>query len=223
MACLHRVAMGTLLLSRRSWSVHLVRGRPGGRFHEESGGRPTDSSTWRSMAWCAGVLTGSLATCPNMALRPLIIQSDQCVNRLQSYRQNHATWFQGSFVDTSCERIRWLSCHWQATSTFRMHIAGLTEPVFDKHKLSSDQWLGIGNTCITCGGRLQDIDVVNVANHNALKRLELQPGTAYKFRVAAINSCGRGPFSEVTAFKTCLPGFPGAPSSIKISKVRHVS
>ena len=71
--------------------------------------------------------------------------------------------------------------------------------------------------------RLQDIDVVNVANHNALKRLELQPGTAYKFRVAAINSCGRGPFSEVTAFKTCLPGFPGAPSSIKISKVSHVT
>jgi len=66
--------MGTLLLSRRSWSVHLVRGRPGGRFHEGSGGRPTDSSTWRS--WCAGVLTGSLATCPNMALRPLIIWSD---------------------------------------------------------------------------------------------------------------------------------------------------
>jgi len=65
----------------------------------------------------------------------------------------------------------------------------------------------------------QDIDVVNVPNHSALKRLELQPGTAYKFRVAAINSCGRGPFSEVTAFKTCLPGFPGAPSSIKISKV----
>jgi len=29
-ACLHRVAMGTLLLSWRSWSVHLVRGRPGG-------------------------------------------------------------------------------------------------------------------------------------------------------------------------------------------------
>jgi len=48
-ACLHRVAMGTLL-SRRSWSVHLVRGRPGGRFHKGSGGRPTDSSTWHSMA-----------------------------------------------------------------------------------------------------------------------------------------------------------------------------
>ncbi|GIY10346.1 host cell factor 1 [Caerostris darwini] len=51
-----------------------------------------------------------------------------------------------------------------------------------------------------------------------LKKLELQPGTAYKFRVAGVNSCGRGPWSEVSAFKTCLPGYPGAPSAIKISK-----
>jgi len=63
--------MGALLLSRRSWSVHLVRGRPGGRFHVGSGGRPTDSSTW-----CAGMFSGNLATCPNMALRPLVIRSD---------------------------------------------------------------------------------------------------------------------------------------------------
>lgn len=68
----------------------------------------------------------------------------------------------------------------------------------------------------------QDIDVVNVPDHSELKRQELQPGTAYKFRVAGINACGRGPFSEVSAFKTCLPGFPGAPSAIKISKVREV-
>ena len=51
-----------------------------------------------------------------------------------------------------------------------------------------------------------------------MKKLELQPGTAYKFRVAGVNSCGRGMWSEVSAFKTCLPGFPGAPSAIKISK-----
>jgi len=59
--------MGTLLLSRRSWSVHLVRGRPGGRLHEGFWGLPTDSSTWRSMVLCAGVLSDSLtlATCPN--------------------------------------------------------------------------------------------------------------------------------------------------------------
>ncbi|KAH9505001.1 hypothetical protein Btru_061380 [Bulinus truncatus] len=65
-------------------------------------------------------------------------------------------------------------------------------------------------------GNTDDIDVVNVPDHR--KRQELQPGTAYKFRVAGINACGHGPFSEVSAFKTCLPGFPGAPSAIKISK-----
>ena len=52
-----------------------------------------------------------------------------------------------------------------------------------------------------------------------LVRVELQPGKAYKFRVCAINSCGSGPFSEMAAFKTCMPGFPGAPSAIRISKV----
>ena len=51
------------------------------------------------------------------------------------------------------------------------------------------------------------------------RRQELQPGKAYKFRVAAINTCGTGSFSDVTAFKTCMPGFPGAPSAIRISKV----
>ena len=59
-------------------------------------------------------------------------------------------------------------------------------------------------------------------DHSVLKKQELQPGTAYKFRVAGINACGRGPFSEVSAFKTCLPGFPGAPSAIKISKVSYI-
>ncbi|KYM93923.1 Host cell factor [Cyphomyrmex costatus] len=49
-------------------------------------------------------------------------------------------------------------------------------------------------------------------------KIAVEPGTAYKFRVAAVNSCGRSAWSEVAAFKTCLPGFPGAPSAIKISK-----
>ena len=53
---------------------------------------------------------------------------------------------------------------------------------------------------------------------SSLKKIQLESGQAYKFRVAAINQCGRGPFSEASAFKTCLPGFPGAPSAIKISK-----
>lgn len=48
-------------------------------------------------------------------------------------------------------------------------------------------------------------------------KIGLVPGTAYKFRVAGLNACGRGPWSEISAFKTCVPGFPGAPSAIKIT------
>ncbi|XP_072224047.1 host cell factor 1b isoform X2 [Leuresthes tenuis] len=57
-----------------------------------------------------------------------------------------------------------------------------------------------------------------VSDYSQMRKTELQPGVAYKFRVAGINICGRGAFSEVSAFKTCLPGFPGAPCTIKISK-----
>ncbi|KAL6738471.1 hypothetical protein Aduo_012016 [Ancylostoma duodenale] len=64
-----------------------------------------------------------------------------------------------------------------------------------------------------------DFDVgMHAGQVNFLRKAELEPGTAYRFRVAGINSIGRGPWSEVSAFKTCLPGFPGAPSSIKITK-----
>ncbi|MBN3319407.1 HCFC1 factor, partial [Atractosteus spatula] len=63
-----------------------------------------------------------------------------------------------------------------------------------------------------------DDDSGAIPDYNQMKKVELQPGTAYKFRVAGINACGRGPFSEISAFKTCLPGFPGAPCAIKISK-----
>ncbi|KAM3878391.1 host cell factor 1a [Diretmus argenteus] len=63
-----------------------------------------------------------------------------------------------------------------------------------------------------------DDDSGVMPDYNQMKKMELQPGTAYKFRVAGINACGRGAFSEISAFKTCLPGFPGAPCAIKISK-----
>lgn len=58
----------------------------------------------------------------------------------------------------------------------------------------------------------------NLPDYSNAIKFDLEPGTAYKFRVAAINTCGRGPWSEVAAFKTCLPGYPGAPSAIKICK-----
>ena len=54
---------------------------------------------------------------------------------------------------------------------------------------------------------------------NLVKKIDLEPGVIYKIRVAAVNSCGQGPWSEAAAFKTCLPGAPPAPSNIKITKV----
>lgn len=99
--------------------------------------------------------------------------------------------------------------------------------VLDPEKKKDSSWFDVGiikGTSCTVNsfylpsgdGERNEIDVEG--DEYMLKKLELQPGTAYKFRVAGINSCGRGPWSEVSAFKTCLPGFPGAPSAIKISK-----
>ncbi|XP_026726566.1 host cell factor 1-like [Trichoplusia ni] len=65
---------------------------------------------------------------------------------------------------------------------------------------------------------LSNLSLDNLPDLTGLPTTALEHGTAYKFRIAAINSCGRGEFSEESAFKTCLPGFPGAPSAIKISK-----
>lgn len=64
-----------------------------------------------------------------------------------------------------------------------------------------------------------EYSVRNGNDENSTQKRQLEPNTAYKFRVAGINSCGRGPWSDQVAFVTCQPGFPGAPSNIKISKV----
>ncbi|XP_048358234.1 host cell factor 2 [Sphaerodactylus townsendi] len=62
------------------------------------------------------------------------------------------------------------------------------------------------------------VENADVPSNTLLKKQDLAPGTLYRFRVAAINGCGIGPFSKISEFKTCIPGFPGAPSIVKISK-----
>uniref|UniRef100_A0A8C0BST3 Host cell factor C2 n=1 Tax=Buteo japonicus TaxID=224669 RepID=A0A8C0BST3_9AVES len=62
------------------------------------------------------------------------------------------------------------------------------------------------------------MESADVPDYRLLKKQDLLPGTVYRFRVAAINGCGVGPFSKISEFKTCIPGFPGAPSTVKITK-----
>ncbi|MCI4380577.1 hypothetical protein PGIGA_G00241560 [Pangasianodon gigas] len=92
-----------------------------------------------------------------------------------------------------------------------------------------NQWFDVGIVKVTNmvvthyyvpadDSEVTDDDSGALPDYSQMKKVELSPGTAYKFRVAGINACGRGTFSEVSAFKTCLPGFPGAPCAIKISK-----
>ncbi|XP_029902082.1 host cell factor 2 [Myripristis murdjan] len=52
-------------------------------------------------------------------------------------------------------------------------------------------------------------------------RRELAPGQRYRFRVAGVNCCGPGAFSPASEFKTCQPGFPGAPSAVRITKANE--
>ncbi|KAJ6222140.1 hypothetical protein RDWZM_000685 [Blomia tropicalis] len=65
----------------------------------------------------------------------------------------------------------------------------------------------------------RNIDLSNVPTYMNYTKVPLEPGTTYRIRVAAINPCGRGPWSDVfTNLKTCIPGYPPAPTSIKITK-----
>ncbi|XP_026182888.1 host cell factor 2 isoform X2 [Mastacembelus armatus] len=59
-------------------------------------------------------------------------------------------------------------------------------------------------------------------DYQGREKQELAPGQTYRFRVAGINCLGQGDFSPVSEFKTCQPGFPGAPSAVKITKANDL-
>ncbi len=108
------------------------------------------------------------------------------------------------------------------------NIVALQQPVKQEvQPVREANWFDVGiikgTSCTVTSyylpnGDLEKSEIDVEGDESLLRKVELQPGTAYKFRVAGINACGRGSWSEVSAFKTCLPGFPGAPSAIKVSK-----
>lgn len=66
---------------------------------------------------------------------------------------------------------------------------------------------------------LQQKKLPGPQDYQGREKQELAPGQMYRFRVAGINCFAQGDFSPTSEFKTCQPGFPGAPAAVKISKV----
>lgn len=54
----------------------------------------------------------------------------------------------------------------------------------------------IDSNCIS-DSFFDGIDVDNLPDFSKFPRTNLEPGTAYRFRLSAINSCGRGEWGEV--------------------------
>lgn len=69
------------------------------------------------------------------------------------------------------------------------------------------------------GDELTEDDKLMLDNNQNWKKMSLQSGVMYRVRICGLNSCGRSVFSDYSAYKTIVPGFPGAPSSIKVNKV----
>ena len=46
----------------------------------------------------------------------------------------------------------------------------------------------------------------------------IDAGASYRVRLRACNKVGCSDWSDSSIFKTSIPGFPGAPSAVKISK-----
>ncbi|KAJ8947106.1 hypothetical protein NQ318_002465 [Aromia moschata] len=92
---------------------------------------------------------------------------------------------------------------------------------------AKDTWYTVGfikgNSCdvqsyFPLDDDTSDLSVENLPELSNFPRINLEPGTAWVPAWRLSTRVGRGEWSEVSAFKTCLPGFPGAPSAIKIAK-----
>lgn len=92
---------------------------------------------------------------------------------------------------------------------------------------SKDIWCDVGvvkdTTCLV----KEFYSTSNTNEHNRISsdnlpvyrnrsKIKIQPGASYKFRVASINSYGRGEWNDISNYKTCVSSYPKAPSGVKI-------
>ncbi|CAG0914478.1 unnamed protein product [Notodromas monacha] len=106
----------------------------------------------------------------------------------------------------------------------------------DAPKLSGGAWHSVGifsgNSCKVTGYTTQDLSEELSTAHFDISKLpaeiidetavqKLEPGEFYRVRVCAFNSCGFGPWSEATTFRTTVPGFPNPPSGVKITSTKE--
>ncbi|XP_066561339.1 host cell factor 2 [Amia ocellicauda] len=92
--------------------------------------------------------------------------------------------------------------------TFRWYDVGIFKTLFSE----------VTHYYLPAGGKTVMVKSSDSLDYEDRKQQALTPGATYRFRVAGLNSCGQGDFSPVSEYKTCQPGFPGAPSSVKITK-----
>ncbi|CAI6371190.1 unnamed protein product [Macrosiphum euphorbiae] len=125
-----------------------------------------------------------------------------------------------------------------ATAAFKKsaYTNGTTESVISKSvqpivqvKYEEPVWSDVGvikgTTCLvgnfystSTTDEHENTSLDNLPDYEHKLKINIQPGTIYKLHIAAINTCGRGEWSEISAFKTCVPGYPKPPADIKIIK-----
>lgn len=103
--------------------------------------------------------------------------------------------------------------HWYDAGLFRQNEASLASFYAPRDNRGNVDYVEMYKDILT---KTHKSLVFN--DKSKFSKIDLEPGCSYKIRVAAVNSCGLGPWSEPHPFKTCVPGFPSAPAGVKITR-----
>ncbi|CAD5218519.1 unnamed protein product [Bursaphelenchus okinawaensis] len=100
------------------------------------------------------------------------------------------------------------------TTPEQTQSAGLNALQISSQKPTPSEWCYVGQV----KNAICKITEYTINTPEGPKTAKMEAGFIYQFRVSASNACGQTPWSEPVSYKTGVPGFPGAPSSIKITK-----